>query len=83
MPEGPNLTDLQAFTDGIPDDGHRAIAQVIVDAFTVRDAQLTAFIAAYASAEAAITALQADVATLQGQVAALTPAPAPVPPVTP
>ena len=84
LPAGPNLDDLQAFTDNIPDEGHRAIAQHLVDAFTTRDAQLVAFIDAYATAEAAIGALQADVATLQQQVAALQPAPVPDPvPVTP
>lgn len=87
LPAGPNLTDLQAFTNAIPDEGHRAIAQHLVDAFTVRDEQLAAFIDAYTTATDAITSLQAALAAeterataaeqaLQDAVTALQPAPA-------
>lgn len=87
LPAGPNLDTLQAFTDAIPDEGHRAIAQHLVDAFTTRDAQLQAFIAAYTTATGQITALQAalDAETarataaeqaLQAAITELQPAPA-------
>lgn len=76
LPAGPDTSALQAFTDAIPDEGHRAIAQALVDAFVVRDQQLQAFLAAYATARADLDAAQAAITELQTQVAALTPAPA-------
>jgi hypothetical protein len=79
LPAGPDLSDLQAFTDNIPDEGHRAIAQQLVDAFTDRDAQLTAFLGAYTAAMGDIAALQATVTDLQAQITALTPVPVPDP----
>lgn len=87
LPPGPDTGALQAFTDSIPDEGHRAIAQALVDAFTVRDQQLQAFIAAYTTAMGDIatlrtdlTAAQATIAALQTQVAALTPVTDPLTP---